>query len=145
MSFWIRKYNFSPTRHFLAFFGFKKRIYCYFHCNKSFYKEINIGWISLKWQLTQSKSKTHHQEMCMISSIVLLLTLIEHNMVFKRYIISLYLLMNTMQMNPLIQILRRCCLKWAIFIMTMICRFAVILFHALFYLLFVKNTSVFRN
>ena len=42
------------------------------------------------FRIIQSKSKPQKQEVCMISLIALLLTLIGHNMVYIRYIISLY-------------------------------------------------------
>ena len=40
-------------------------------------------------ELTQSKSKMRKQEQCTVSSIVILLTLIEHNIVFISLTISL--------------------------------------------------------
>ena len=48
---------------------------------KMFHADIN--------HVTQSKSKTQQQELCTVSSIVLLLALIGHNMVFVSIIISL--------------------------------------------------------
>ena len=38
--------------------------------------------------VTQSKSKTQYQDVCMVSSIVLLLTLMGHNVVFIQHGIS---------------------------------------------------------
>ena len=45
--------------------------------------------IIVRKKLTQSKSKTQKQEVCTVSSIVILLTLIGHDMVFISFTISL--------------------------------------------------------
>ena len=45
-------------------------------------------------QLTQSKSKTQLQEVCTVSSIVLMLTLIGHDMVFISFAISIEIHLN---------------------------------------------------
>ena len=51
--------------------------------------ELDLG-PNVNFWLTQSKSKTQSQELCMLSSIVLLLTLIGHDRVFIQFIILFF-------------------------------------------------------